>query len=96
MSSSTGSEKTMMRIKTYRAEKRTDPCDNKAYTWTSLADWYSRKGWTTKDINKYWEGMELHSVGRTRTQLKEVYPEDHKLAKKRKLDTANGSKWEAW
>ena len=87
---------TTIRIKSYRAEKRTDPYDDKAYTWTVLADWYWKKGWSTYDINEYWTRMEHHSFGRTRTHKKEVYPDDHALAKKRKLDTARGAKWEAW
>ena len=34
--------------------------------------------------------------GRTRTKKKEVLPDGHHLVKKRKQDTANGSKWERW
>ena len=87
---------TSFRHTMYRAERRIDPMDGKNYTWTVLADWYQNKGWTMKQINQYWSEMDHHSVGRTRTKKKLVYADNHPLLKKRQMDTANGSKWEAW
>ena len=94
--SMTNNDAITFRAKTYRAEARTDPADGKAYTWTVLANWYSNKSWSMDEITEYWNKMDLRSHGRTRTEIKEVLPEGHALVKKRKLDTANGSRWEDW
>ena len=63
--------------KSYRAEKRTDPADGHAYTWTTLAEWYRKKGWSVEEVNSYWDTLEQHSFGRTRTKKKDILPNDH-------------------
>ena len=89
------SEDVTFRHKTIRAETRTDPSDGQHYTWTVFSQWYADQGWSTQDIKQKWDGMDTHSFGRTRTKKKTVLPNNHPLIKKRKKDTAEGSRWEA-
>ena len=96
MSTKEEHENMHFRHRVYRPPTRTDPWDGKPYTWKKLADWYSTKGWTMQDINAYWETLETHAMGRTRTRKKEVLPEEDPRVKKRKQDAAKGSTWERW
>ena len=93
-------------------QKRTDPSDEMAYTFPVLATFYLKQGWPMELIEEYWKNLDVwqpselekttirHKMyrkdGRTRTKKKEVLLDDHPLVKKRKKDTANGSKWETW
>ena len=81
--------------KMYRAETRTDPSDGNHYTKGVISHWYLDKGWSKVEIDQYWNAMEPHSFGRTRTKKKTVLPDDHPLVKKRKQESASGSRWES-
>ena len=66
-------EENTLRIKSYRAERRTDPSDGKGYTWTTMAEWYGKQGWSVRQINEYWNSLEPLSLGRTRTKKKQFF-----------------------
>ena len=74
--------------KNIRAETRTDPTDGKHYTWNVLSEYYLMRGRSIVDITIYWDGLELHSRGRTRTRNKPLLEENDGRTKKRKLDNA--------